>query len=62
VVARMWVVAVVVVAIIAFYVGLDSGWWGSGTGEAWQLVMLLAVAVAAAVTAAAVALGRVRRR
>ena len=62
VVARLWVVAVPVVAIIAFYVGLNSGWWGNGTGEAWQLVMLLAVAVAAAVTTAAVILGRVRRR
>jgi hypothetical protein len=62
VIARLWVVAVAVVAIIAFYIGLDSGWWGNGTGETWHFVMLLAVAVAAAVTAAAVVLGRVRGR
>src|SRR5215207_3024805 len=37
VVARPWVVAVAVGAIIAFYVGLDSGWWGNGTGDGWQL-------------------------
>ncbi len=60
-VARPWVVVVGVVAVIAFYVGLDSGWWGNGTGDGWQFAMLLAVAVAAAVTAAAVVLGRVRR-
>jgi hypothetical protein len=40
------------VAIVAFYVGLDSGWWGSGPGDGWQFVMIV---VAAAVTAAAVA-------
>jgi hypothetical protein len=58
VVARPWVVAVAVVAVIAFYVGLDSGWWGDGTGDGWQFVMLLAVVVGAAVTTAGVVLGR----
>jgi hypothetical protein len=58
VVARPWVVAVAVGAIIAFYVGLDSGWWGNGTGDGWQLAMLIVMAVAAAVTVAAVVLGR----
>ena len=59
VVGRPWVVAVAVVAIIAFYVGLNSGWWGNGTGDGWQFAMLLGIAVAAAVTATAVILGRI---
>jgi hypothetical protein len=61
VVGRPWVIAVAVAAIVAYYVGLDSGWWGGGTGDAWQFVMLVAIVVAAAVTAAAVVLGRIRR-
>ena len=61
VVGRAWVVAVAVVAIIAFYVGLDRGWWGNGTGDGWQLAMLLVITVAAAVTGAAVVLGRILR-
>jgi hypothetical protein len=46
VVARPWVVAVAVGAIIAFYVGLDSGWWGNGTGDGWQFAMLIVMAIA----------------
>ena len=61
VVGRLWVIIVAVVAIIAFYVGLDSGWWGNGTGDGWQFAMLLVIAVAGAVTATAVVLGRIRR-
>jgi hypothetical protein len=62
VVARPWVVAVAVCAVIAFYVGLDSGWWGNGTGDGWQFARLLMVAVTDAVTVAAAVLGRTRRR
>jgi hypothetical protein len=38
VVVRPWVVAVAVGAIIAFYVGLDSGWWATerATAGSWQ--------------------------
>jgi hypothetical protein len=61
VVGRPWVIIVAVVAIIAFYVGLDSGWWGDGTGDGWQFAMLLVIAGAAAVTATTVILGRIRR-
>jgi hypothetical protein len=62
VLARLWVVAVAVSAVVVFYIGLDSGWWGNGTGDAWQFAMLVVSVVAAAVTTAAVVLGRRRRR
>ena len=61
VVARLWVVAVAAVAIIAFYVGLENDWWGNGAGDGWQFAMLLAVIVATAITATAVVAGRTRR-
>jgi len=60
-VARLWVVAVTAATIIAFYIGLDSDWWGNGTGDGWQFAMLLALIVATAITGAAVVAGRTRR-
>lgn len=47
--------------ILAFYVGLDSGWWGNGTGDGWEYAMLGVAIFAAAITGAAVAAGRLRR-
>jgi hypothetical protein len=57
--ARWWAVAVAVVLILAFYVGLDRGWWGNGTGDGWEYAMV-AVAIFAA-AGAAVAAGRLLR-
>jgi hypothetical protein len=59
--ARWSAVAVAVVLILAFYVGLDSGWWGNGTGDGWEYAMLGVAIFAVAVTGAAVAAGRLLR-
>ncbi|MGH2949460.1 MAG: hypothetical protein ACRDPC_24935 [Solirubrobacteraceae bacterium] len=59
--ARWWAVAIAVVLILAFYVGLDSGWWGNGTGDGWEYAMLGVTIFAAVITGAAVAAGRLRR-
>lgn len=56
--ARWWAVAVAVLLILAFYIGLYSGWWGNGTGDGWEYVMIGVAILAAAVTGAAVAAGR----
>jgi len=60
--ARWPSLAVAVALVVAFYVGLDSGWWGNGTGDGWAYAMLVVTIVAAAVTGAAVAAGRLLRR
>jgi hypothetical protein len=38
-------------AVPAFYLGLDRGWWGYGLGDGWQYAMLAILAIAVAVTA-----------
>jgi hypothetical protein len=60
-VARLWVVGVAAAAIVAFYIGLDSGVWGNGTGDGWEFVMAFMVLVASAITFACVTLRRVRK-
>ncbi len=59
--ARWWAAAVAVVLILAFYIGLDSGWWGNGTGDGWEYAMLGVAILAAGVTGAAVAAARLLR-
>lgn len=60
---RRWLAIVVsMTLIVMFYVGLDSGWWGDGTGDGWQFAMVLAMALGTAISAAAVAMGRAWRR
>jgi hypothetical protein len=60
--ARWWSVAFGVAAMLVYYAGLDSAWWGNGTGDGWEYVMVLSSLLAAAVTFASVAARRTRRR
>jgi uncharacterized membrane protein len=39
-----------------FYVGLDRGWWGRGTGDGWQYLAVLMTTIGVVTTALAVAL------
>jgi hypothetical protein len=41
-----------------FYVGLHRGWWGDGTGDGWQVLLIALTVVGAATTVAGVAVGR----
>ena len=41
-----------------FYVGLDRGWWGDGTGDGWQAAAVFFTCVGVVTTAVAVAAGR----
>jgi hypothetical protein len=41
-----------------YYVGLDRGWWGSGTGDGWQYLALVFTTVGVVSTAVAVAAAR----
>ena len=59
--ARTWPIGLTAAAILSYYLGLDSGWWGNGTGDAWQWAMLLVLVFAVGVTSLAVTLGRSRR-
>jgi hypothetical protein len=45
-----------------FYLGLNQGWWGNGTGDGWQYAALLVMALGVLSTALAVAATRARRR
>jgi hypothetical protein len=41
-----------------FYVGLDRGWLGHGTGDGWQYLAVLMTTIGVVTTALAVALSR----
>jgi hypothetical protein len=41
-----------------FYIGLDRGWWGDGTGDGWQVLLIILTVVGVATTIAGVAVGR----
>lgn len=58
---RWWAVAAALSVIPVYYLGLDYGWWGAGTGDSWEYAMIFMTALGAAVTVAAVAAGRARR-
>ena len=59
---RLAAVAVAAAAVVVFYVGLDSGWWGDGVGDGWQTVMAAMVILNVLLTAAAVTVARIRHR
>jgi hypothetical protein len=57
--ARRWLALILpAVGWPLYYVGLDEGWWGNGTGDGWQYVALAVTAVGVAITAVAVAAAR----
>ncbi|MCA1697628.1 MAG: hypothetical protein LC790_01465 [Actinobacteria bacterium] len=63
VITRRWLAIALSIAMVGmFYVGLDSGWWGEGTGDGWQYSMAISMALGAAITAIAVGISRVSRR
>lgn len=41
-----------------FYVGLNRGWWGHGTGDGWQYLAVLMTSIGVVMTALAVASSR----
>jgi hypothetical protein len=62
-VIRRWpAVLVPLVLVPLLYIGLWAGWWGSGAGDAWQLVGALVTLAAIGVTGAVVAATRIVAR
>jgi hypothetical protein len=45
-----------------FYLGLNRGWWGNGTGDGWQYAAVLITAFGVVSTAISVAAARAMRR
>ena len=59
IVARSWVaVSLPLIGWPLYYLGLNDGWWGSGTGDGWQFVAVGLTLVGVASTAMAVAAGK----
>jgi uncharacterized membrane protein len=57
--ARSWLVIVFpLVGWPLFYLGLNRGWWGDGTGDGWQYAAVLLTAVGVVTTVIAIALAR----
>jgi hypothetical protein len=55
--ARRWLAVILpFVGWPLFYLGLNKGWWGYGTGDGWQYAAALLTAVGVVTTALAVAL------
>jgi hypothetical protein len=61
--ARSWLaVFLPTIAWPLFYMGLNQGWWGNGTGDGWQYAALLVTAFGVVSTGLAVAAARARHR
>ena len=61
--ARSWsAVSLPIIAWPLFFLGLNLGWWGNGTGDGWQYAALLVSAFGVVSTTLAVAAARARRR
>jgi hypothetical protein len=57
VLVRRWVaVALPLIGWSLFYLGLNQGWWGDGTGDGWEYAAALLTAVGVLTTALGVAL------
>jgi hypothetical protein len=55
---RSWIsVLAPLVGWPSFYLGLDRGWWGDGTGDGWQVLLIILTVVGVATTIAGVAVG-----
>jgi hypothetical protein len=62
-VSRRWLAVLIpAVAWPLFYVGLDEGWWGSGTGDGWQYVAAAFTTAGLFSTAFAVGAARAQMR
>ena len=59
---RWSALAVPVVLIPVFYLGLRFEWWGSGVGDGWELVGTLITLAATVATAIAIAATRTVQR
>ena len=65
---RWWVLALPLVGVSAFYLGLRNEWWGAGVGDGWQygaaailLISLLACGLAVGLTRQFIRRGEPRR-
>jgi hypothetical protein len=57
--ARRWgVVLLAVIAWPTYYFGLNKGWWGDETGDAWQVAAVAITIFGSVTTALAVLLAR----
>lgn len=57
--ARSWVAASLpLISWPLYYLGLNEGWWGYGTGDGWQFVAVGLTVLGVASTAMAVAVGK----
>lgn len=45
-----------------FYLGLNGGWWGSGTGDGWQAAMWSFTVIGVVTTALAIPIGKAVRQ
>jgi hypothetical protein len=60
--ARSWsVVLLPVIGWPVFYAGLNQGWWGNGTGDAWEYAAFGVSVVGVVSTGLAVAVARASR-
>jgi hypothetical protein len=57
--ARRWIVLLLpAIGWPLFFLGLNRGWWGYGTGDGWQYGLALALTIGLITTALAIAAGR----
>jgi hypothetical protein len=58
--ARSWAtVSLPLIGWPLYYLGLNEGWWGLGTGDGWQFVAVGLTVLGVASTGMAVAAGKV---
>jgi hypothetical protein len=61
-VSRSWVALLLpLVGWPLYYIGLNRGWWGSGTGDGWQFIAAGLTVVGIVSTGLAVAVSRLVR-
>jgi hypothetical protein len=61
--ARRWLSLIIpFVCWPLFYIGVNKGWWGGGTGDGWQYAAALLTVIGVITTAATVAVARGDRR
>jgi hypothetical protein len=54
-----WSIVILCAAVFPIYfLGLQKGWWGNGTGDGWQILLVVGTAAAMTGSAAGVRLRR----